>query len=85
MIEASDKAFVIGGEVHADGSLENETTVSWANEMLIYDFKQQTWDYRSTEWGWSHGVVNHLAFDDPSSGYILGFAGQAPKVSKPWH
>ena len=76
MIEASDKAFVIGG-------VDDDNINS--NEMLIYDFKQQTWDHMRIGWEWSHGVVNHLAFDDPSGGYILGFAGQARMVNKPWH
>ena len=54
--------------------------------MLIYDFKKQMWDYKGTNWDqWSRGVVNHLAFDDPAGGYILGFAGKGREVSKPWH
>ena len=77
MIEALGKAFVINGEYENDGSS--------ANGMLTYDFKQQTWDYnRTNRASWSMGVVNHLAFDDPSSGYILGFAGRDKEVSKPW-
>ena len=82
MIEALDKAYVINGEF-------NDKDNSGASGMLIYDFKQQTWDYNDTiPWKkWSGGVVNHLAFDNPSSnpGYIVGFAGRfrAP-VSQPW-
>ena len=76
MIEALEKAFVINGEY--DGDINSP-----AKGMLIYDFKMQTWDYKTTRWDrWSQGTVNHLAFDDPSSGYILGFAGAI--VSKPW-
>ena len=77
MIEALDKAYVIGGEYEDSSGVKG---------MLIYDFKQHTWDYNDTPWErWSFGVVNHLAFDDPSSGpgYIVGFAGIF--VSKTWH
>jgi len=78
MIKGLDQAFVISGEIVNDNT--------WANGMLIYDFKGQTWKHKDTKWdNWSMGVVNHLAFDDPSSGYILGFAGQAREVSNLWH
>ena len=78
MIEALEKAFVISGEV------DNENSA--ASGMLIYDFKNQTWDRKGTNWDqWLMGVANHLAFDDPSGGYILGFAGKGRQVSKLWH
>lgn len=60
---------------------------SWAyyNGMLIYDFKEGTWEHKDTRWGaWAMGVVNHVAFDNSSSGYILGFAGNVREVCKLW-
>jgi len=81
MIEGLKKAFVIGGREEVD--IENQTWTG-ANGMLIYDLEQKTWEHKGTEWdSWLSGVVNHLAFDTPASGYLLGFAGQDRKVCKP--
>ena len=78
VIEGLDKAFVISGRHEV--SFAND---SWAyyNGMLIYDFKEKTWEHRNTRWGaWMMGVVNHLALGEPSSGYIVGFAGGGREV-----
>ena len=78
MIGRLGKAFVISGKAVEGGKM--------VNGMLIHDFKEQTWEHRGTPWdNWSEGVVNHLTFDNFSSGYILGFAGHGRGVCKPWH
>lgn len=79
MIDGLDKGFVISGEYSDDYN-------HYANGMLVYDFKEHTWEHQDTRWAnWSMGVVNHLAFDNLSSGYILGFAGHEREVCKPWN
>ena len=85
MIEALDKAFVIGGAYE-----ETFGNDSWPpyDGMLIYDFKEKTWEHKDTGLGpWVQGVVNHLAFDDPSHGYIVGFGGTGGNrdVCKFWY
>jgi len=76
-IEGLGKAFVISGRQQGG---------SYYNGMLVYDFKEKTWEHKDTRWGaWKMGVVNHLAFNDSSSGYILGFAGDQREVCKPYH
>lgn len=77
MIEGLDKEFVISAEYDGSNSM--------VAGMLIYDFKNQTWESKATNWAeWSMGVVNHLALDNSSSGYILGFSGHSRQVCTPW-
>lgn len=81
IIERLDKAFVISGR-----RVDSNGVDPYVNGMLIYDFKKQTWEHKDTRWStWIQGVVNHLAFDDSSSGYILGLAGDTREVREPWH
>jgi len=82
-IEELAKAYVISG-VQQRG-FQVQDWVSY-NGMLVYDFNEETWEQKGTRWGaWTMGVVNHLAFNDSSSGYILGFAGDLREVCKPYH
>ena len=75
-IEGSGKGFVISGQL--------QQTKGNYNGMLIYDFTEKTWEHKDTRWGaWRMGVVNHLAFNDSSGGYILGFAGAEREVCRP--